>query len=50
MLGSGLHQSPERLRATLQQEFDCSSGDVEMIVLGCGMCGNGTIPFTPGPD
>lgn len=43
VLEFGLHQSPERLRTTLQQEIDRSSSDVETIVLGYGMCGNGTV-------
>ncbi len=43
VLEFGLHQSPERLRSTLQQEIDRSSSDVETIVLGYGMCGNGTV-------
>ena len=43
VLEFGLHQSPERLRNTLQQEIDRSAGDVETIVLGYGMCGNGAV-------
>ena len=50
VLGSGLHASPTRLRATLQKEIDeiaesngDRSADPSTVLIGYGLCGNGVV-------
>ena len=44
----GLHRTPEKLRTVLQQEIDATQKDVDTILLGYGMCGQGTIGLEAG--
>lgn len=46
----GLHDSPDRLRATLQDEIAAvdARGDIEAIVLAYGLCGRGTAGLRAG--
>lgn len=39
----GLHNTPDKLRATLQAEIDATPDDVDTILLGYGMCGRGAL-------
>lgn len=39
----GLHTTPEKLRACLQEQLGCTRQGVEAVLLGYGLCGNGTL-------
>ena len=45
----GLHDRPDQLRATLQQQLDevAARDDIEAIVLAYGLCGRGTAGLRP---
>lgn len=43
----GAHESPETLRATIQEKIDAAEGQgYDAIILGYGLCGNGTVGLT----
>jgi hypothetical protein len=48
-LDYGLHRTPENMRIALQSEIDAISGTggYHGIILGYGLCGNGTVGITP---
>ena len=43
VLEFGLHLTPEKLHAALQQEVDRTDGQVDTILFGYGMCSKGTL-------
>jgi len=43
LLQFGLHLTPEKLNATLQEEIDATPEEVDTILLGYGMCSKGAI-------
>lgn len=45
----GLHDRPQRLRATLQEQLDSleARADIEAVVLAYGLCGRGTAGLRP---
>jgi hypothetical protein len=43
ILEFGLHLSPEKLNAALQEEIDRTEDEVDTILLGYGMCSRGMI-------
>lgn len=42
-LEQGLHRTPNKMRLAIQEKIDSANGDVDFIVLGYGLCGNGTL-------
>jgi hypothetical protein len=43
ILDFGLHTDPDKLRHTLQDTIDASSGEADTIVLGYGLCSRGVV-------
>ena len=43
ILDFGLHTDPEKLRQTLQDSIDGSSGEADTVVLGYGLCSRGVV-------
>jgi hypothetical protein len=43
ILDFGLHTDPDKLRHTLQDTIDASSGEADTIVLGYGLCSQGVV-------
>jgi hypothetical protein len=43
MLEFGLHNTPDKLHSELQQAIDETDGDVDVILLGYGMCSKGAV-------
>jgi len=43
-LEQGLHQTPDKMRLVIQEKIDeVNSGGFDYILLGYGLCGNGTL-------
>ena len=42
-LEQGLHRTPDKMRPAIQEKIDEVSDDIDFIVLGYGLCGNGTL-------
>ena len=42
-LEQGLHQTPDKMRLAIQEKIDKAGDGFDYIVLGYGLCGNGTL-------